>query len=99
MYAYFERGGGETPYAIQQELQETMHNLVGIIRSQSELEEAVGKIRQFKERAKSVAVEGNRQYNPGWHPAMDLRSLLAVSEMIALAALERKEGRGGRDGG
>ena len=94
MYAYFEGSGGESPYAIQQELQETMHSLVGIIRTQSELEEAVVKIRQLKERAKNVGVEGNRQYNPGWHLAMDLRSLLAVSEMIALAALERKESRG-----
>lgn len=94
MVAPFERGGKENPYAIQQELQETMDKLVGIIRTGSELEEALEKIQSYKERAKQVSVEGNRQYNPGWHLAMDLRSLLTVSEAIALAALERRESRG-----
>ncbi|MEE8347048.1 MAG: fumarate reductase/succinate dehydrogenase flavoprotein subunit, partial [Dehalococcoidia bacterium] len=84
----------ENPYTIQQELQEAMHSLVGLIRTGTELEEAVEKVRAFKERAKQVTVEGNRQYNPGWHLALDLRSLLTVSEAIALAALERKESRG-----
>ena len=94
MLGYFERSGRENPYTIQQELQETMHNLVGIIRTGSELEEAIGKLQTYKERAKQTGVEGNRQYNPGWHLAMDLRSLLTVSEQIAMAALERKESRG-----
>ena len=92
--APFEGSGAENPYTIQQELQEAMHSLVGIIRTGSELEEAVEKVRAYKERAKQVSVEGNRQYNPGWHLALDLRSLLTVSEAIALAALERKESRG-----
>jgi succinate dehydrogenase / fumarate reductase flavoprotein subunit len=91
---HFERNGNENPYAIQQELQETMHTLVGIIRTEAELGEALVRIRELKERARNTVVEGNRQYNPGWHLAMDLRSLLAVSEAITLAAIERKESRG-----
>jgi succinate dehydrogenase / fumarate reductase flavoprotein subunit len=71
-----------------------MHNLVGIIRTGSELEEAIERLQSYKERAKQTGVEGNRQYNPGWHLAIDLRSLLTVSEVIAMAALERKESRG-----
>ncbi|MDP2674013.1 MAG: fumarate reductase/succinate dehydrogenase flavoprotein subunit [Dehalococcoidia bacterium] len=94
MMAHFERSGGENPYQVQQELQDTMQSLVGIIRTQSELEEAVEKVQAYKERAKRTGVEGNRQYNPGWHLAMDLRSLLTVSEAMARAALERKESRG-----
>jgi len=91
---HFERDGKENPYAIQQDLQATMHTLVGIIRTESELQEALVKIRELKERAAHTGVEGNRQYNPGWHLAMDLRSLLAVSEAITLAAIERNESRG-----
>jgi succinate dehydrogenase / fumarate reductase flavoprotein subunit len=71
-----------------------MQGLVGIIRTESELQEALERIQALKERAKRTFVEGNRQYNPGWHLAMDLRSLLLVSEAITLAALERKESRG-----
>jgi succinate dehydrogenase / fumarate reductase flavoprotein subunit len=94
MLGHFERDGKENPYSLQHELQETMHSLVGIIRTESELQQALIKIRELKGRAKHTAVEGNRQYNPGWHLAMDLRSLLAVSEAITLAAIERKESRG-----
>jgi len=94
MMGHFERDGGENPYALQRELQDTMQNLVGIIRTQRELEQALEKIQELKRRAKQTGVEGNRQYNPGWHLAMDLRSLLFVSEAITLAALERKESRG-----
>jgi succinate dehydrogenase / fumarate reductase flavoprotein subunit len=94
MLGHFDRAGNENPYAIQKELQETMHTLVGIIRTESELQEALGKIRELKERARNTGVEGNRQYNPGWHLAMDLRSMLAVSEAVTLAAIERKESRG-----
>jgi succinate dehydrogenase / fumarate reductase, flavoprotein subunit len=90
----FEGEGKENPYGVQQDLQETMHNLVGIIRTESELKEALGKISALKERANRIGVEGNRQYNPGWHLALDLHSLLAVSEAITLAAIERKESRG-----
>jgi len=94
MLAHFERSGEENPYQVQQELQDTMQGLVGIIRTQSELEQALEAIRAYKRRAQRTGVEGNRQYNPGWHLAMDLRSLLTVSEAIGLAALERKESRG-----
>src|SRR5439155_24346138 len=84
MLAYFERDGKENPYALQKELQETMQDLVGIIRTESELREALVKIGELKERAQQAGVEGNRQYNPGWHLAMDLQSLLAVSEGVTL---------------
>jgi len=95
MLAPFERAGGENPYTIQSELQETMHTLVGIIRNEAELKEAATRIERLKERARKVRVEGHRQYNPGWHTALDLESLLAVAECSAMAALERKESRGG----
>jgi succinate dehydrogenase / fumarate reductase flavoprotein subunit len=89
------RSGNENPYAIQAELQATMHTLVGIIRTESELKEALKKIATLKERVQKVHVEGGRTYNPGWHTALDLRSLLTVAECSAMAALERKESRGG----
>ncbi|RPH82642.1 MAG: fumarate reductase/succinate dehydrogenase flavoprotein subunit, partial [Candidatus Rokuibacteriota bacterium] len=76
----FDRSGGENPYAIQAELQETMHNLVGIIRTESEMRQALGKIEALKERARKVRVDGGRVYNPGWHTALDLGSLLTVAE-------------------
>jgi succinate dehydrogenase / fumarate reductase flavoprotein subunit len=85
----------ENPYAIHQELQETMQDLVGIIRVESELKEALDRIAALSARAASVSVEGNRQYNPGWHLALDLRNMLLVSEAVARAALERQESRGG----
>jgi succinate dehydrogenase / fumarate reductase flavoprotein subunit len=91
----FEVEGGENPYTIQQDLQEAMHSLVGIIRTAPELQQALQKIAEFKERAKSMVVEGHRQYNPGWHLALDLRNMLIVSESIAKAALAREESRGG----
>jgi succinate dehydrogenase / fumarate reductase flavoprotein subunit len=91
----FEREGGENPYAIHQELQETMQSLVGIIRTEVELKQAVAEVGELQERAAHVAVEGHRQYNPGWHLSIDLRAMLAVSEAVATAALERKESRGG----
>ncbi len=95
MLAPFGRDGGENPYTVQRELQETMHNLVGIIRTQSELEQAQQKLADFCARAARVSVEGNRQYNPGWHLALDLASLLTVSQGITLGAQTRKESRGG----
>ncbi len=87
--------GSENPYTIQQELQQTMNDLVGIIRTRAELEQSLAEIETFKERAKNLLVEGHRQYNPGWHLAIDLRNMLLVSECIAKAALEREESRGG----
>jgi succinate dehydrogenase flavoprotein subunit len=95
MFAHFEREGSENPYTIQRELQETMHELVGIIRTRAELERALGKLDEYKERSAKTSVEGNRQYNPGWHLAMDLRAMLTCSEAIAKAALMREESRGG----
>lgn len=72
-----------------------MQRLVGIIRTESELAESLGEIEQLKQRAKHLTVEGHRQYNPGWHLALDLANMLLVSECIAKAALERQESRGG----
>ncbi len=91
----FEVEGGENPYTIQKDLQELMQRLVGIIRSAEELRESLGEIAKLKERATRLSVEGHRQYNPGWHLALDLTNMLVVSECIAKAALEREESRGG----
>jgi succinate dehydrogenase / fumarate reductase, flavoprotein subunit len=91
----FAEGGDENPYALQAQLQEVMHNLVGIIRRRDEIEEALVEVEKFKERIQHLAVEGHRQYNPGWHLALDMRNMLLVSECIARAALERTESRGG----
>jgi succinate dehydrogenase / fumarate reductase flavoprotein subunit len=85
----------ENPYALHQELQQTMNDLVGIIRRAPEMEEALTRLAALRERAGRVRVEGHRQYNPGWHLALDLRNMLLVSECVARAALERKESRGG----
>lgn len=89
----FERTG-ENPFLIQQELQETMQNLVGISRREADMQQALEELKVLRERAEHVAVPGNREYNNGWHTALDLHNLLTVSEMIARAALERKESRG-----
>ncbi len=93
--APFAVEGGENPYTIQQDLQQSMNDLVGIIRTASELEESLREIEAFKERAETMVVEGHRQYNPGWHLSIDLRNMLIVSEAIAKAALAREESRGG----
>jgi succinate dehydrogenase / fumarate reductase flavoprotein subunit len=93
--APFSEEGGENPYTIQHDLQQSMNDLVGIIRTAEELEQSLEAIERFKERAKHLQVEGHRQYNPGWHLALDLRNMLIVSESIARAALERQESRGG----
>jgi succinate dehydrogenase / fumarate reductase flavoprotein subunit len=93
--APFGRDEGENPYAIQQDLQDTMQRLVGIIRREDELKEAQKELAVLKERAGRVKVEGHRQYNPGWHLALDLGSLLTISECLTMAALERRESRGG----
>ncbi|HEY8806859.1 MAG TPA: fumarate reductase/succinate dehydrogenase flavoprotein subunit [Candidatus Limnocylindria bacterium] len=95
MLAPFEGEGGENPYALHSELQETMQGLVGIIRTESELKEAIGKLNELGERIDRVTVEGNRQFNPGWHLALDLRSLITIAQACAASALMRKESRGG----
>jgi len=93
--APFELEGGENPYTIHQELQQSMNDLVGIIRKAEEMEQALERLSDFKARIAKVTVEGHRQYNPGWHLALDLRNMLTVSECVAKAALERQESRGG----
>ncbi len=91
----FERtNGGEGPYQLQYELQDLMQGLVGIVRNQGELTQAIDGLERLQERAKRVKVEGNREYNAGWHTALDLRNLLPVAEAVTRAALERKESRG-----
>src|SRR5207247_8903033 len=86
--------GSENPYAIQKDLQETMQDLVGIVRNETEMREALERIGKFKSRAEKAAITGNREYNPGWHTALDLKNLMTVSDAITRAALERKESRG-----
>jgi succinate dehydrogenase / fumarate reductase, flavoprotein subunit len=87
--------GGENAYTVHQELQQTMNDLVGIIRKADEMELALKKLHELRDRIPRVAVDGRRAYNPGWHLALDLRNMLMVSECIAMAALERQESRGG----
>src|SRR5579871_1439154 len=90
----FERDSGEGPFQVQQDLQNMMQDWVGIVRREEELEKALRQIPILWERWRKVSVSGNREYNPGWHTALDLRNLLTVSEAITRAALERKESRG-----
>jgi succinate dehydrogenase / fumarate reductase flavoprotein subunit len=90
-----ETGPPENPYALHQELQQTMNDLVGIIRREGEMEQALHKLAELRVRARRAGVEGHRQFNPGWHLALDLRNMLLVSECVARAALERTESRGG----
>jgi succinate dehydrogenase / fumarate reductase flavoprotein subunit len=90
----FEKNAGENPYQVQRDLQETMQDQVGIVRSESEMQSALEHLKMFWERANRVGVTGNREFNPGWHTALDLKNLLTVSEAVTRAALERKESRG-----
>jgi succinate dehydrogenase / fumarate reductase, flavoprotein subunit len=93
--APFDRGSsGENPYTIQSDLQDMMQNLVGIVRVESEMKDALTKLEALKVRAARAGIGGNREYNNGWHTAIDLHNLLTVSECIARAAIERKESRG-----
>ncbi|WAZ23915.1 fumarate reductase/succinate dehydrogenase flavoprotein subunit [Streptomyces cinnabarinus] len=85
----------ENPYSLHQELQQTMNDLVGIIRREGEMAHALEKLGELRVRARRAGVEGHRQFNPGWHLALDLRNMLLVSECVARAALERTESRGG----
>jgi succinate dehydrogenase / fumarate reductase flavoprotein subunit len=93
--APFTRPDGESPYEVHAELQQTMNDLVGIIRREEEVKDALAALEKFKERAKALSVPGERAYNPGWHYAQDLRNMLLVAECVAMAALEREESRGG----
>jgi succinate dehydrogenase / fumarate reductase, flavoprotein subunit len=92
--APFERSSGENPYQIQRDLQELMQNNVGIVRNESEMRFGLEQLELLKERASRAGVIGHREFNPGWHTALDLKNLLTVSEAITRAALERKESRG-----
>jgi len=85
---------GESPYQVQHDLQHMMQDLVGIVRRADEMERALEELRKLRERARQVGVVGNREYNAGWHTALDLDNLLTVSELITRAAIERKESRG-----
>ncbi|MCX6457647.1 MAG: fumarate reductase/succinate dehydrogenase flavoprotein subunit, partial [Actinobacteria bacterium] len=93
--APFNGNSGENPYTVHQELQQVMNDLVGIIRDGSEMREAITKLEGLKKRAKNVTVQGERQFNPGWHLSLDLENMLLVSESIAKSALVREESRGG----
>ncbi|MBM44540.1 MAG: fumarate reductase/succinate dehydrogenase flavoprotein subunit, partial [Phycisphaerae bacterium] len=92
--APIERQQGENPYEIQHELQDVMQDLVGIARVDDELEQAVDRIAGLRARAEQAASPGNREYNPGWHTALDLWNLLDVSEAVARSAHGRRESRG-----
>jgi succinate dehydrogenase / fumarate reductase flavoprotein subunit len=96
----YERSDGENPYTVHQELQQTMHDLVGIIRKEEELTQALASLEKLRARIAEVSVQpvaasGGRGYHPGWHLALDLRNMMLVSECVAKAALERQESRGG----
>jgi succinate dehydrogenase / fumarate reductase flavoprotein subunit len=89
------RDGGENPYAVHAEVQQTMSDLVGIIRREEEIKTALTRLGDLRERAAKVSAPGGTAYNPGWHLALDLRNILLIAECVALAALERQESRGG----
>jgi succinate dehydrogenase / fumarate reductase flavoprotein subunit len=92
--APFDRTAGEGPYAVQRDLQEMMQDLVGIVRQEDEMRQALRGLEDLARRAGAVSVNGNREYNPGWHAALDLANLLLVSEAVTRSALERRESRG-----
>ncbi len=92
----FERESGENPFALQSELQEMMQDLVGIVRTEEEMQRALVGVRELKKRLENVSATGNIDFNPSWHTALDMHNLLNVSEAITLAAIERKESRGGQ---
>jgi succinate dehydrogenase / fumarate reductase flavoprotein subunit len=90
-----ERADGENPYTLHGEIQQTMSDLIGIIRRESEIKTALAEIDKFRERAEQISAPGGRAYNPGWHMALDLRNILLIAECVAQSALERQESRGG----
>jgi succinate dehydrogenase flavoprotein subunit len=94
MLAPFERPAGESPYDIHRDLQNTMDKYVGIFRNEEDLRKGLSEIQELKQRAARMRVEGSRLFNPGWHLARDLKSMLIVSEAVALSAFERRESRG-----
>jgi succinate dehydrogenase / fumarate reductase, flavoprotein subunit len=89
------RSGGENPYAVHADVQQTMSDLVGIIRREHEIKTALAGLEKLRERAANVSADGGTAYNPGWHLALDLRNILLIAECVAQAALERQESRGG----
>jgi succinate dehydrogenase / fumarate reductase flavoprotein subunit len=93
--APIEKQDGENPYSLHEELQQVMNDLVGIIRKRSEIEDALDRLEKLKERAQHLKAPGAREFNPGWHLALDLRNMLSVAECVAKAALIREESRGG----
>jgi len=92
----FDRTGGENPFQIQHDLQAMMQDLVGIVRTEDEMQQALIGIEKLKERREKISLTGNIDFNPSWHTALDLHNLLTVSEAITRAAIERKESRGGQ---
>jgi succinate dehydrogenase / fumarate reductase flavoprotein subunit len=92
----FDRSGGENPFQIQHDLQGMMQDLVGIVRTEDEMQQALVSIKELKKRREKISLTGNIDFNPSWHTALDLHNLLNVSEAITLAAIERKESRGGQ---
>jgi succinate dehydrogenase / fumarate reductase, flavoprotein subunit len=90
----FQRQGGENPYAVHRDLQKVMQNLVGIFRIREDMEKALVELAKLKERAAHTSVEGSRMFNPGWHMAIELKSMLTVSEAVTRSALVREESRG-----
>jgi succinate dehydrogenase / fumarate reductase flavoprotein subunit len=94
LLAPFERSGGESPYAIHDDLQGVMQSLVGIFRNEEDLRRALSEIENLKERASRAHVEGSRLFNPGWHLTRDLESMLTIAEAVTRSALARRESRG-----
>src|ERR1039457_1302520 len=93
--APLERSGGENPYTVHAEVQQTMSDLVGIIRREDEIKSALAELEKLRARAAHVSAEGGSAYNPGWHLALDLRNIMLIADSVAQAALERQESRGG----
>src|SRR5713226_4871111 len=93
--APLERAGGENPYTVHAEVQQTMSDLVGIIRREEEIKAALAELEKLRERAAQVSAEGGAAYNPGWHLALDLRNIMLIADCVAQAALKRQESRGG----
>jgi succinate dehydrogenase / fumarate reductase, flavoprotein subunit len=93
--APFERAVGENPYTVHSEVQDTMFSLVGIIRNETEIKQALAELDKLRERATVVRAEGGTAYNPGWHLALDLRNIMLIADCVAQAALTRTESRGG----
>jgi succinate dehydrogenase / fumarate reductase flavoprotein subunit len=93
--APLDRTGGENPYTVHGEVQETMSSLVGIIRTEAEIKTALAELDKLGERAAAVSAAGGSAYNPGWHLALDMRNIMLMARCVATAALERQESRGG----